>query len=498
MSDPGARLVQLASHGGGALVLAASDEFFGAKERLVLDGPPSPPGADYTERGKHVDGWETRRTRGSAAPDWCVIRLAAPAVVERIQLDATGFGANAPATWWLEGCDADEADVVACPDSLAWARLVDPRAAAPDGVDECALTPSQRVSHVRLWIAPDGGVARLRLLGRPLIDAPRVADHAGRAELASTSAGGWVAGCSDEAFSSADALGWLTGPATPADGWETRRRREPGDEWVVVGLAAEAEVERVDLDTTHFIGNAPGRVGVDVGVGDGQVPNEGQWHADAATVTTRPHQRHHVALPVPVVGTHVRLRVSPDGGIARVGVHGRITPTGWQRQQLAVLNWAGADHATWMILELCPSAKVAAALLARRPYDDGIDQLQQAADDALAALADDDLVVAADAHPRLGAAGLSGRSHVEQRDVRAGDADVRARLADQAEQYEQRFGFRFLADAPGRSPADLLDELDRRMARTRDEELTRARQELATITRRRIAEWARRPEGTSG
>lgn len=498
MSDPGVRLAQLASHGGGALALTASDEFFGAKERLVLDGAPSPPGAEHTERGKRVDGWETRRVRGASTSDWCVVRLAAPAVLEEASLDTRGFGANAPATWWLEGCDADETDVLTRPETLTWATLLEERSVTPDAVDGYALASTQRVSHVRLWISPDGGVARLRVFGHPLTEPSTLADHAGRAELAAVPSGGRVAGCSDEAFAGADPLGWLAGPATPADGWETRRRREPGREWVVIRLAAEAEVERVDVDTTHFIGNAPAEVAVDVGVGDGpHGPAEREWHADAATVAARPHQRHRACLPAPVVGTHLRLRLRPDGGLARVTAHGRITPAGWQRQQLAVLNWAGADHATAVVHDLCPSAGVASALLARRPYD-SVDDLQQAADAVLAELGEDHLVDAASAHPRIGAAGLSGRSRTEQRDVHAGDADARAQLAERAEAYEHRFGFRFLVDAPGRTTSDLLEEIGQRLAHSRDDELARARQELARITRRRIADWARRPEGATG
>lgn len=498
MSEPDPRPLQLASHGGGALPLDASDELFGVKERLVFDAPPSPPGQEYTERGKRVDGWETRRSRGRSSPDWCVIRLSAPAVLERVRLDTRGFGANAPATWWLEGCDADEADVLARPETLTWTTLLDQRAVTPDAVDECALPPIQRVSHVRLWISPDGGVARLRLFGRPLVDVTSLTDHAGRAELASAPSGGRVAECSDEAFAGADPLGWLAGPATPAEGWETRRRREPGDERVVVHLAAEAEVERIDIDTTHFIGNAPAQVAVDVGAGDSRHgPDEDQWHADAAVVVTRPHQRHRAHPPAPVVGTHVRLRLHPDGGLARVTVHGRITPAGWERQQLAVLNWAGTDHATNVVLDLCPSAAVAAAVLARRPYD-GVDDLREATDAVLAQLGEDELVEAANAHPRIGATGLSGRSRTEQRGVHAGDADARAQLAEQAEEYEHRFGFRFLVDAPGRTTADLLDEIGQRLTHARDDELARARQELASITRRRVTEWARRPEGTTG
>lgn len=486
-------LSELAGYRDGALAVAASDEFFGPKERLVLDHAPACFPNEYTERGKRVDGWETRRVRtAKAAPDWCVLRLAVPAIPGRVRLDVRGFEWNAPASWWLEGCDCPEEQVLEQPESVEWVLLREAEAVVPNAVTEHEVPAQERVTHLRLWIHPDGGVARLRVQGWPVADMSARADRTGRAELASVPAGGRVVARSDASFAEAGSLGQLVGPATPGEGWETRRRREPGSEWVVLELAAEADVERLEVDTAHFIGNAPKHIGVEVGDDlDGLLAEQPDACRELAHVDIRPHARHWIAGEEPARGRYVRLRLFPDGGLSRVAVHGRITGDGWARAQLTAFNHLGAQRAASLLREWCPSTSWSSRMRDRRPYAT-VAELVETAEAELGALPDAEIVEAANAHPRIAHIELPDRSRREQAGIHAG-AEAPERLADEVVRYETTFGFRYLVDARGRTADELLDDVVARLAGGMATERQRARRELISITGRRIREWFEPP-----
>ncbi len=113
------------------------------------------------------EGWETARRRDDGN-DWVVVRLAAPGTIAFAELDTSHFKGNAPAAATLRGIDARTADVK---DESAWVPLLEHTRLQPDTRHRFILQPnSQTVTHVRLDIFPDGGMARLRLLGRPELD----------------------------------------------------------------------------------------------------------------------------------------------------------------------------------------------------------------------------------------------------------------------------------------------------------------------------------------
>ncbi|MEX2282003.1 MAG: bifunctional allantoicase/OHCU decarboxylase, partial [Gemmatimonadota bacterium] len=93
---------------GGATILA-NDEFFAPKEALVKPVAPVWKEGEYTERGKWMDGWETRRRR-SPGYDWCIIRLGLPASLRAIVVDTAFFRGNYPEHCSLDGCAIDGHD----------------------------------------------------------------------------------------------------------------------------------------------------------------------------------------------------------------------------------------------------------------------------------------------------------------------------------------------------------------------------------------------------
>ena len=126
---------------------------------------------------------------------------------------------------------------------------------AGDSRNEFEVTVEQRFTHVRLTIFPDGGVARLRVHGEPVPD-PRLLPAT--IDLAALENGAVVTGCSNMFYSSPANLLMPGLARVMGDGWETARRRDDSNDWVAVRLACAGSVEVVELDTSQFVGNAPG------------------------------------------------------------------------------------------------------------------------------------------------------------------------------------------------------------------------------------------------
>jgi allantoicase len=329
MTDFTDRIDVAAERLGGA-VLLANDEFFAPKERLLLAAPAEWREGVYTERGKWMDGWETRRRR-SDGYDWCIVRLGVPSIVRGVVVDTSWFRGNFP-----ESCSIDAAEVegTPAPSDLSdarrsrWREILPRQALQGDTRNVFAIEDDARSTHIRLNIYPDGGVARLRVHGDVVPDARLLRSPSGReVNLAAMELGAFVMVCSDMFFGHRQNL-ILPGRSTHmGDGWETQRRRGPGHDWTIVRLAARGSIERVEIDTDHYKGNAPGSCAVDVcdaadATAEQLTDPVTQWSPLIAQTPLQPHARHSfdAARTQPV--THVRLSIYPDGGIARLRVYG--------------------------------------------------------------------------------------------------------------------------------------------------------------------------------
>ena len=328
MSDaPFTDLIDLAASRLGGAVLLANDEFFAPKEALLKPAPAEWREHEYTDRGKWMDGWETRRRR-TPGHDWCVIRLGLPGVIRGIVADTAFFRGNYPEQCELEGCAVE---LVPDPESLAsdasvqWHPLVPRSALAGDTRNLFPVTCPERITHLRFHIFPDGGVARLRVHGEARPDAALFAP--GRVlDLAALESGGYVMVCSDMFFGHRQNL-VLPGRSTHmGDGWETRRRRGPGHDWTIVRLGVRGTLQRIELDTDHFKGNAPGSAMLEYcdtpGASAESLTGGSSWRALQPQTALQPHSRHAWNVALPATATHVRLNIYPDGGVARLRLFG--------------------------------------------------------------------------------------------------------------------------------------------------------------------------------
>jgi len=310
------RLPDLASRAFGGGVVFASDEFFAAADHLVLPSAPTYSPRTFGHKGQVYDGWESRRRR-QPGQDVAIVRLGAPGVIHGVDINTAFFTGNFPP---YASVDAVAVDGYPSPAALVeadWVPIVPKSPLAGDSSNLFTAEDRRRFTHVRLTIHPDGGVARLRVHGTVVPDPallPEVFD------VAAMQYGADVAGCSDMFYGHPQHM-LMPGLAQHmGDGWETARRRDDGNDWVIVRLAAPAEISLVDLDTSHFKGNAPGSARLRGSDGSGE------WFDILPVTPLMPDTPHRFPVRAGRVASQVRLDIFPDGGMARLRLLGRPVP----------------------------------------------------------------------------------------------------------------------------------------------------------------------------
>ncbi|MEI4281289.1 allantoicase [Klenkia terrae] len=320
------QLPDLANRAQGGAVVAANDEFFAARENLVLPWP-AVARPDFGHKGKEYDGWETRRRR-EPGEDWAVVRLGMPGVVAGVVVDTAFFLGNYPPQASVQAAAVDGHPSVAELAAADWQPLLDRVDLAGGTANAFAVEPGRRVTHVRLTIHPDGGVARFRVHGTAVPD-PRFLD-AGPFDLAALENGGRVTAVSNAFYGSPHQLLGRGDAANMGGGWENARRRDGGNDWVDVQLACEGVVAVAELDTSWFLGNAPGSAALTGRTADGTEVEL------LPRTPLQPDTRHRFLVPDAPGVVAVRLDVFPDGGMARLRLWGRATDAGRAALQRAV------------------------------------------------------------------------------------------------------------------------------------------------------------------
>ena len=315
-------LPDLASRALGGSVVHANDELFAAKENLVTPAPASFDPAAFGPRGKVYDGWETRRRRDQGC-DEAIVRLGVPGTVAGVVVDTAFFTGNYPPEVSVEAAALDGYPSVEEVRAADWVTLVPRSQVRGDDANAFPVDSDARWTHVRLTIYPDGGVARLRVHGRPLPD-PRLLT--GTVDLAALENGGDVVACSDMFYSSARNLLMPGRARHMGEGWENARRRGAGNDFVTVRLTGPGVLRRVVVDASWFVGNAPGWVSLrGVDARRSALEDVDAWAELLPRTRVQPDTRHQFPVEWSGPVTHVRLDVFPDGGLARLRVHGELS-----------------------------------------------------------------------------------------------------------------------------------------------------------------------------
>lgn len=326
MSNPFTGLIDLAQPRLGGQVVYATDDFFADKARLIDPAEPVFIPGKYDDNGKWMDGWESRRKR-IPGHDWAIVKLGAPGEIAGFEIDTRNFTGNYPPKASIEGCVSDAAVPA---DDAVWTTLVP---VMDLNGNDCRWVKAQGGgvwTHVRLSIFPDGGVARLRVYGTIHKDWSKVAPDTVLDLLAMENGGrGLIA--NDEHFGRVENLTAPGRGRDMGDGWETRRRREPGHDWAILELGHAGVIEEIIVDTAHFKGNYPDRCSIQASAEASGTPEEIARQAEGWPVLLPETklQMDHIHVFRTEIQPHgpirfVRLNIYPDGGVSRLRLKGRL------------------------------------------------------------------------------------------------------------------------------------------------------------------------------
>ncbi|MDQ6765143.1 MAG: allantoicase [Verrucomicrobiota bacterium] len=325
-NSPPAGLVDLAAERVGGKALIANDEFFAEKENLLKPGRGVFIPDKYTDRGKWMDGWESRRRR-TPGNDWCVIQLGLRGIVRQIDIDTNHFLGNHPPFASLEACCLTSG---APTEATEWIEILPKSPLHPGSQNLFQITNGESWTHLRLNIFPDGGVARLRVYGVVLPDWSKLKPGE-LVDLAAVENGGVPLACSDMFFSSMNNLIMPGRSENMGDGWETKRRRGPGYDWIVLKLGRPGSIRKIEVDTNHFKGNFPDTCSIEGctapdATTEQLTGHEVPWRALLPQTKLQAHTRHFFEKELSPFAdcTHVRLNIFPDGGVSRLRVWGTV------------------------------------------------------------------------------------------------------------------------------------------------------------------------------
>ncbi|MFF2159421.1 allantoicase [Streptomyces sp. NPDC058175] len=336
---PFTQYADLAARQLGAGVIAANDEFFAQRENLLVPERAEFDPEHFGHKGKIMDGWETRRRRGTGADhpwptaedrDWALVRLGAPGVIRGIIVDTAHFRGNYPQAVSVEATSVEGAPT---PEELLsgdvkWTTLVPRTAVGGHAANGFAVDVEQRFTHLRVNQHPDGGIARLRVHGEVVPD-PEWLATLGTFDVVALENGGSAEDASNLFYSPASNTIQPGRSRKMDDGWETRRRRDQGNDWISYRLVAQSQIRALEIDTAYLKGNSAGWASVSVR--DGESTDEAAWVEVLPRTRLQPDTNHRFVLDTPAVGTHARVDIYPDGGISRLRLFGSLTDGGTAR-----------------------------------------------------------------------------------------------------------------------------------------------------------------------
>ena len=324
MTNKISTLINLASPKLGSLGVKANDEFFAPLKRMLLDNEPIFIPDKYDDHGKWMDGWETKRRR-VPGNDWCLIKLGSPGIIKEIDVNTKFFTGNYPPKTSIEGIYSEsEPDI----DDKKWLTILEKVDLDGDKINKFGVKKKNIVNWIKVNIYPDGGIARLRLWGDVYQNWDNF-DNNKIIEISALKNCGKIISYNNAHYGDVSALLSEGRGKNMGDGWETRRRREPGNDWIIIELGKKARLEEVEVDTAFFKGNFPESCSVEGVDADGNIENieNLDWTPIISKTALKADTIHKIKIEnkyKQTIFSHVRLNIFPDGGVSRFRVYGFI------------------------------------------------------------------------------------------------------------------------------------------------------------------------------
>ena len=486
-------MIDLASSVSGGQVLWSTDEFFAEGENLLKPEPAVFDPDRYTERGKWMDGWESRRRR-TPGHDTAIIKLGIAGIVRMVNINTAHFTGNYPAFARVWGCHAPKADLHTLRSRTQWVELTNAAALNGGASNMVVVRKPESVTHIKLEIFPAGGVARLRVYG----DAAQQ-KSTDEVNLIGQESGAQAIACSDMYFSEMHNLLKATPPANMGDGWETKRSRPPGDDWVIIKLGHAGIPNALEVDTAFFKGNYPQQFAVDALMW----PDAAPWQLLTVPLWTEVIEKtnlgadkvHRFEWPDTQAITHIRVRIYPDGGISRLRLNGRWSsdhkPTD---PAIAAFNQRVSSEKS-SLLSTCCGAQRWVSQMAQHDTVTTRAHLRGLCESTWWSLDESDWLEAFTHHPKIGEdkAALQAKfqntatlAANEQKGIETASESTLDRLIKGNQSYLEKFGFIFIVCAQGKSAEEMCTLLEQRLVNSRENELRIAAGEQAKITWLRI------------
>jgi allantoicase len=378
-----------------------------------------------------------------------------------------------------------------------WVELLPETTLQGDAQNSVPVNAEGRFTHLRLNIFPDGGVARLRAHGEVVPDEKQVSGK--EIDLAAVETGGSVAASSDQFFGAPRNLLMPGRAKNMGDGWETKRRRGPGHDWVVLKLGVPGIIRRIEVDTGHFKGNFPESCSMEAcyapgAASDAFLAAPDPWKELLPRTKLKANHRHVLKnLGDTGVSSHVRFHIYPDGGVSRLRIIGRAESAKNRVAGIEQFNRLSQEQARKALLDCCGARNWAKQMLAMRPFPD-LGYALDTADKLWAGLQREDWLEAFRHHPAIGEKRVKAKQSASARRWSVGEQSAAQKAAPQMltaldvanRKYAQKFGHVFLICATGKSGEEILKNLHGRMPNDPEAELRIAAEEQRKITRLRL------------
>ena len=308
----------------GTKILSCSDEFFAPAERILNSSPPIFKENVFDNHGKWMDGWETRRRRGKGN-DWLIIKLGMPGSINLIDLDTSFFNGNQPQTAQIDGCYSQSDNLK----NVKWFRITKKNKIKPNSSNILKTTSSKKLTHIRLNIFPDGGIARIKLYGNIDLSLKKLSNK-NKIDLVSILNGAYVIACSDEHFGNANNIILPGKSKNMGNGWETRRRRGKGNDWLIIKIASPGIPNSFEINTHYFKGNYPDCFSIQAAMVNkiqsikSIIKNSTKWKNIINKTKLKANSSLKLRTNYHKKINYIKLNIYPDGGISRFRVIGKV------------------------------------------------------------------------------------------------------------------------------------------------------------------------------
>ena len=316
-------LIDLAQPRLGTKVIYKTDDFFASANRIISPTEPVFKVGVFDKHGKWMDGWESRRKR-TAGHDFIIIKLGKPGTIKKVDVDTSHFNGNQPAMISIEGANSNSNKI----NQLKWQPLLSKKKTKANSHHYFTVNSDKVFTHIKFNIFPDGGVARLRLYGS-IAKSSKLKNK--KINLASLLDGSSVIACNNEHFGKAENILAPGKAKNMGDGWETRRRRGKGFDWLILNSLDGKEIDKIEISTHHFKGNFPSHCSLQAAY----LPNSKNSKQIVKSSTKWKYLLKNAKLSANKVHVFknnlmkkdkinfIKINIFPDGGISRFRIYGK-------------------------------------------------------------------------------------------------------------------------------------------------------------------------------